>query len=162
MFDSATTGSGTGSDRHRLVSLAATCFKWNLLTCHRLSKQLTDMTYMNGIRGVRERVVELNTKAVEVASLAVQLDASVPLAHIARCVSRGRLALVSDNRTKVRPRSTAAAAAAAVAANMGQPPIACLPWAAKLPVAGCHRVPMYSLLPGFPITAGPACKGGCR
>eukprot|EP00955_Chlamydomonas_euryale_P047529 353707-Chlamydomonas_euryale.AAC.11 len=48
------------------------------------------------------QVVELNSKAVDTAKQAVGLDAGCPLAHIALCVSRGRLALVSDNRTKVQ------------------------------------------------------------
>jgi hypothetical protein len=49
----------------------------------------------------RPRTVELNTKAVELAMKAVATDPTNALGHIALCVSRGRLALVSDNRKKV-------------------------------------------------------------
>jgi len=66
----------------------------------RLSKQYTDMMYLPGTSS--QQVVELNSKAVDTAKQAVGLDAGCPLAHIALCVSRGRLALVSDNRTKVQ------------------------------------------------------------
>jgi hypothetical protein len=67
----------------------------------RLSKQLTDMTYMPKYKNIPAKVYELNRRAVEVAGMAVSNDSSRPLGHIARCVSRGRLALVSDTRTKV-------------------------------------------------------------
>mmetsp|Transcript_32574 Transcript_32574/g.71909 ORF Transcript_32574/g.71909 Transcript_32574/m.71909 type:complete len:443 (+) Transcript_32574:245-1573(+) len=66
----------------------------------RLSKQYSDLSYMPGVP--TPRIVELNTLAIEAASQAVDLDPHLALGHIARCVSRGRLALVSDNKTKVQ------------------------------------------------------------
>ncbi len=68
----------------------------------RLSKQYTDMTFVQGTTVSRLRAVELNTKAVDYANQALELDPQNADGHVARCVSRGRLALVSDNRTKVR------------------------------------------------------------
>ena len=56
----------------------------------------------------RDQIAELNNKAIEVAVKAVALDPSVAVGHIALCVSRGRLALVSDNRTKIHLAKEAA------------------------------------------------------
>lgn len=74
----------------------------------RWSKQITDVTYLPHVKGIREQVVTLNTRALEVAEMAIKTDPERPLGHIARCVSRGRLALVSDNKTKVQLAKDAA------------------------------------------------------
>jgi tetratricopeptide (TPR) repeat protein len=83
-------------------------------TLARLSKQYTDMSYLmlQIDSSARPRTVELNTKAVELAMKAVATDPTNALGHIALCVSRGRLALVSDNRKKIQLANDAAADAA--------------------------------------------------
>ena len=75
----------------------------------RLSKQYTDMTYSRGMTGMpRDQMAELNLKALGIAQQAVALDPSVVNGHIALCVSRGRLALVSENRAKIQLAKEAA------------------------------------------------------
>ena len=74
----------------------------------RLSKQYTDMTYTRGMVMPRAQIAELNLKAIEVASKAVTLDPNNAIGHVALCVSRGRLALVSENRVKVQLAKEAA------------------------------------------------------
>ena len=74
----------------------------------RLSKQLTDMTYTKGMSMPRDQIADLNSQAIEAAKRAVEINPSVSLGHIALCVSRGRLALVSDNRTKIQLAKDAA------------------------------------------------------
>jgi tetratricopeptide (TPR) repeat protein len=66
----------------------------------RLAKQWSDLTYEPGARN--EAIVEANNKAIEYAERAVTLAPKSAAGHMALCVSRGRLALVSDNKTKVR------------------------------------------------------------
>ena len=64
-----------------------------------LSKQYTDMSFSSGIS--QEEARDYNKKALEVAERMVIADPKNPTGHIARCVSKGRLAYYSDNRTKI-------------------------------------------------------------
>ncbi|EFJ42267.1 hypothetical protein VOLCADRAFT_97641 [Volvox carteri f. nagariensis] len=66
----------------------------------RLSKALSDMSYIPGTPA--ERAMELNRRAIEVALQAVAANPLSSYGHVACCVSRGRLALFQDNRTKVQ------------------------------------------------------------
>ncbi|GAX80394.1 hypothetical protein CEUSTIGMA_g7833.t1 [Chlamydomonas eustigma] len=79
-------------------------------TLARLSKQYTDMSYLilQADAAARSSTVDLNIKAVELALKAVATDPTNALGHIALCVSRGRLALVSDNRKKIQLAKDAA------------------------------------------------------
>ncbi|KXZ49495.1 hypothetical protein GPECTOR_21g721 [Gonium pectorale] len=65
----------------------------------RLSKALSDSSYLPGTNTAR--AIEVNRRAIEVAEQAVAADPKSAFGHVACCVSRGRLALYVDNRTKV-------------------------------------------------------------
>ena len=81
-------------------------------TYARLSKQYSDMTFMDKHLKQTDKVMELNKQAIEYASISVDLEPHRAVGHIARCVSRGRLALVMDNKTKVQLAKDAAEDAA--------------------------------------------------
>ncbi|KAF8059979.1 RMDN1 [Scenedesmus sp. PABB004] len=66
----------------------------------RLAKQWSDLTYEEGASV--EQIQEVNAKAVEYAERAITLAPKSAGGYMASCVSRGRLALLSDNKTKVR------------------------------------------------------------
>ncbi|KAI8467530.1 MAG: hypothetical protein J3K34DRAFT_481196 [Monoraphidium minutum] len=66
----------------------------------RVAKQWSDLTYEPGAGPAQ--AVEANSKAVEFAERAVALAPEWAGGYIAECVSKGRLALFSDNKTKVR------------------------------------------------------------
>ncbi|GIL73960.1 hypothetical protein Vretimale_5093 [Volvox reticuliferus] len=66
----------------------------------RVSKALSDMSYVPGTPA--DRAIELNRRAIEVALEAVTVNPKSSYGHVAACVSRGRLALHMDNRTKVQ------------------------------------------------------------
>jgi len=72
----------------------------------RLAKALSDQTYLDCHN--HNLAVTCNSRAIEVADQAVQAAPSAAHGYIARCVSRGRLALYSDNRTKVHLAAAAA------------------------------------------------------
>ncbi|GFR51294.1 hypothetical protein Agub_g13655, partial [Astrephomene gubernaculifera] len=59
-----------------------------------------DMSYVPGTPSAR--AVELNRRAIDVALQAVAANPQSAIGHVACCVSRGRLALHLDNRTKVQ------------------------------------------------------------
>jgi len=66
----------------------------------RLSKTWTDSCYLPGFPP--EETAGVNRRALELAMQAVDAAPRDAIGHIAACVSMGRLALCSDNRTKVR------------------------------------------------------------
>lgn len=71
-----------------------------------LSKQWTDCTYLD-VSPAQEQLSDdsrrhFNITALEHAKQAIELDDTLALPHIAACTSMGRLALLSDNKTKVR------------------------------------------------------------
>ncbi|GMH36078.1 hypothetical protein BSKO_03946 [Bryopsis sp. KO-2023] len=65
----------------------------------RLSKQYSDMSYVDGVK--YEDAKTANKKALDLAEKALACDPNHVLGHIAMCVSKGRLATFCDNRTKV-------------------------------------------------------------
>eukprot|EP00891_Asterochloris_glomerata_P005256 jgi/Astpho2/5256/fgenesh1_pg.00074_%23_61_t len=71
-----------------------------------LAKQITDHTYLD-FAPAKERLTDeerrsFNEKAIELAHKAKQTSPDLALPCIAACVSMGRLALLSDNKAKVR------------------------------------------------------------
>lgn len=95
------------AERARQLSLAAEYYHnalsedpYDADTWARLSKQYSDMTYQKGMTVPNVR--EVNSKAIEYGYKALEQDPSCILGHVAVCVSKGRLALFSDNQTKVR------------------------------------------------------------
>jgi tetratricopeptide (TPR) repeat protein len=66
----------------------------------RLAKAWSDHTYAPGADD--GSIAAANAKAAALADRAIALSPLSPAGHLASCVSRGRLALFSDNRTKVR------------------------------------------------------------
>ncbi|KAL3158803.1 hypothetical protein ABBQ32_011530 [Trebouxia sp. C0010 RCD-2024] len=71
-----------------------------------LSKQWTDCTYLD-VGPAHEKLTDddrrqFNQTALEHARQAIVLDGFAALPHIAACTSMGRLALLSDNKTKVK------------------------------------------------------------
>lgn len=66
----------------------------------RLSKQYSDMTFTPGMTA--DRVRQVNQKGIEYGVRAITEDPSCVLGHVAICISKGRLALFSDNHTKVK------------------------------------------------------------
>jgi tetratricopeptide (TPR) repeat protein len=66
----------------------------------RLAKAWSDHTYAPGADDAS--IAAANAKAAELADRAIALSPDSAAGHLASCVSRGRLALFSDNRTKVR------------------------------------------------------------
>lgn len=66
----------------------------------RVAKQWSDLTYEQGAS--TDQIVDANMKAIEYADRAILLAPKWAGGYIASCVSRGRLALFSDNKTKVR------------------------------------------------------------
>eukprot|EP00877_Chromochloris_zofingiensis_P003805 jgi/Chrzof1/13425/Cz07g32160.t1 len=66
----------------------------------RLAKQWSDLTYEPGAD--MAAINEVNMKASEYADRAITLGPQSAVGHMAACICRGRLALFSDNKTKVR------------------------------------------------------------
>lgn len=66
----------------------------------RLSKALSDMSYVPGTTA--DRAMELNRRAIEVGLQAIEANPKSAFGYVACCVSRGRLALYLNNRTKVQ------------------------------------------------------------
>ncbi|PNG99525.1 hypothetical protein TSOC_014693, partial [Tetrabaena socialis] len=66
----------------------------------RLSKALSDCSYIRGMSTDRQK--ELHRRAIDVGMQAVAADPTSAYGFVACCVSRGRLALYLDNRTKVQ------------------------------------------------------------
>lgn len=65
------------------------------------AKQWSDLTFYYDVKSDRERQL-VNAKAIEYAERAVEVAPLSVHGHVASCVSKGRLALFTDNRTKVR------------------------------------------------------------
>jgi len=66
----------------------------------RVSKTWSDLSYTPNYP-VAE-IAEANKRALELAQKAIEVDPKNSIGHIAACVSMGRLALYSDNKTKVK------------------------------------------------------------
>eukprot|EP00210_Caulerpa_lentillifera_P002559 g2454.t1 len=71
----------------------------NLKYLAMLSKQYTDMSFAPNI--TPEKARDLNCKALELAERIVELKPMDPVGHIARGVSKGRLAYYSSNQRKI-------------------------------------------------------------
>jgi hypothetical protein len=69
----------------------------------RLAKQWSDLTYEDG--ATVEAIQEVNAKAIEYAERVIAMAPAAPDGYMASCVSRGRLALFSDNKAKARARA---------------------------------------------------------
>ncbi|KAI8476188.1 MAG: hypothetical protein J3K34DRAFT_455925 [Monoraphidium minutum] len=82
----------------------------NLEYVCRLAKQWSDLTYEPGASSAQ--IAEANTKGMEYAERAIALAPKAAGGFMASCVSKGRLALFSDNKTKVRLAKEAREAAA--------------------------------------------------
>lgn len=73
-------------------SLAALCFA---------AKMWSDLTFFHDVKSDRERQL-VNMKALEYAERAIAAHPSHPGGYLSSCISKGRLALFTDNRTKVK------------------------------------------------------------
>ncbi|GBF98259.1 hypothetical protein Rsub_10922 [Raphidocelis subcapitata] len=98
---------GAAAERSLQLREALACYQSalaldpsNLENLCRVAKQWSDLTYEPG--ATTDDVVVANSKAVEYADRAIALAPQWSGGYVAACVSRGRLALVSDNKTKVR------------------------------------------------------------
>ena len=65
------------------------------------AKQWSDLTFYHDVRSDRERQL-VNLKAIEYADRAIASHPEHCGGYMGSCISRGRLALFCDNRTKVR------------------------------------------------------------
>lgn len=65
-----------------------------------LAKQQSDVSYLKGVTAREMR--ETNERAIATAERAIAADPRNSMAHVAACVSKGRLALCSDTKAKVR------------------------------------------------------------
>lgn len=92
-----TPSSSRGTRRLRASFILTTC---SLAGPHRLSKQWSDLSFVPGVTEARAR--EVNLKAIDFANQAIQTDPASSAGYLAACISKGRLALVSDNKQKVR------------------------------------------------------------
>ena len=65
------------------------------------AKQWSDLTFFHDVTTERERQV-VNRKAIEFAERAIALHPQSPGGYLGMCVAKGRLALFTDNKTKVK------------------------------------------------------------
>lgn len=65
------------------------------------AKQWSDLTFFHDVTTERERQV-VNRKAIEFAGRAIELHPQSPGGYLGMCVAKGRLALFTDNKTKVK------------------------------------------------------------
>ena len=65
------------------------------------AKQWSDLTFFHDVTTERERQV-VNRKAIEFAERAIALHPQSPGGYLGVCVAKGRLALFTDNKTKVK------------------------------------------------------------
>ncbi|PRW55985.1 Tetratricopeptide repeat [Chlorella sorokiniana] len=65
------------------------------------AKCWSDLTFYYDVRSDRERQL-VNLKAIEYAEKCIEAAPQSVFGHVALCVSKGRLALFTDNKTKVR------------------------------------------------------------
>jgi len=75
------------------------------------AKQWTDLTFHHDVKTDKERRL-VNNKAIEYSNKALELAPDCAHCYVASCVSKGRLALFSDNKNKVRLAKEAQDAAA--------------------------------------------------
>lgn len=73
----------------------------NLLYLCMAAKQWSDLTFFHDVRSDRERQLA-NMKAMEYAARAVEQHPDQAGGYLGTCISKGRLALFTDNRNKVR------------------------------------------------------------
>ena len=73
----------------------------NLVSLCLAAKQWSDLTFYHDVRTDRERQI-VNLKAVEYAERAIAAYPEHCGGYLGACISKGRLALFCDNRTKVR------------------------------------------------------------
>ncbi len=64
------------------------------------AKQWSDASYLTNLDSAT--ATQYNQQAIDLANQAIELAPGAAHGYIARCVSRGRLALLCDNKTKVR------------------------------------------------------------
>ncbi|KAL4442989.1 hypothetical protein ABPG77_008480 [Micractinium sp. CCAP 211/92] len=65
------------------------------------AKCWSDLTFYYDVRSDRERQL-VNLKAIEYAEKCIEAAPHLVYGHVAMCISKGRLALFTDNKTKVR------------------------------------------------------------
>jgi len=73
----------------------------NLVTLCMAAKQWSDLTFYHDVRSDRERQI-VNLKALEYAERAITEYPDHSGGYLGACISKGRLALFTDNKTKVR------------------------------------------------------------
>uniref|UniRef100_A0A7S3VT07 Regulator of microtubule dynamics protein 1 n=1 Tax=Dunaliella tertiolecta TaxID=3047 RepID=A0A7S3VT07_DUNTE len=69
------------------------------------AKQWSDASYLENCSD-QDLKIQYNQKAIELSTRAIELAPESSHGYIARCISRGRLALLCDNRTKVQLAAT--------------------------------------------------------
>ncbi|KAF5827480.1 hypothetical protein DUNSADRAFT_570 [Dunaliella salina] len=69
------------------------------------AKQWSDASYLEDCFD-QDLKMQYNKKAIELSSQAIELAPQASHGYIARCISRGRMALLCDNRTKVQLAAT--------------------------------------------------------
>lgn len=101
-------GRGREYERELDVRAAVQCFDeaaklapTDLLYLCMAAKQWSDLTFYHDVRTDRERQL-VNLKAVEYATRAVEEHPNHAGGYLGTCISKGRLALFVDNRSKVR------------------------------------------------------------
>lgn len=109
---------GCAYERDLDVRAAVQCFEeavrlspCNLVTLCMAAKQWSDLTFYYDVRSDRERQL-VNLKALEYAERAISCHPSDAGGYLGACISKGRLALFCDNRTKVKLAKEAREAAA--------------------------------------------------
>ena len=73
----------------------------NLVSLCMAAKQWSDLTFYHDVKSDRERQL-VNIKALEYAERAIAAHPDHHGGYMSACISKGRLALFCDNRTKVR------------------------------------------------------------
>ena len=99
---------GLDYERGMDVRAAVQCFEEavklqpdNLAHLCMAAKQWSDLTFFHDVTTERERQV-VNRKAIEFAERAISLHPESPGGYLGLCVAKGRLALFTDNKTKVK------------------------------------------------------------
>ena len=65
------------------------------------AKQWSDLTFYHDVKTIRERML-VNMKAIEYAERAIEAHPESPGGYLGMCISKGRLGLFVDNKTKVK------------------------------------------------------------
>lgn len=109
---------GCAYERDLDVRAAVQCFEeavrlspCNLVTLCMAAKQWSDLTFYYDVGSDRERQL-VNLKALEYAERAISCHPKDAGGYLGACISKGRLALFCDNRTKVKLAKEAREAAA--------------------------------------------------